>query len=66
VIPFLTPGGRGGFQRPHIQLIYVLTGRDSAPAPSTPRGRVRPPQASTTSSAIGAEWWFGSTSYFRD
>jgi maltoporin len=66
VIPFITPGGRGGFQRPHIRLIYVLTGRDAGARSLYAVDDVFARRTIDHFIGVGAEWWFGSTSYFRD
>ncbi|MEZ4454470.1 MAG: carbohydrate porin [Nannocystaceae bacterium] len=66
VIPFLTPGGQGAFTRPHFQLIYLLTARNAdARALYVPED-VFARRSVDHFIAITAEWWFGSTSYFRD
>lgn len=66
VIPFLSPGGQGAFTRPHFQLIYLLTARNAdARALYVPED-VFARRSIDHFIAITAEWWFGSTSYFRD
>ena len=60
-IPFITPGGRGSFTRPHLQLIYLLTVRDEGArrlyAPDDPFG------FNTVEHFLGiaTEWWFNSS-----
>ncbi len=66
IIPFITPGGRGHFQRPHLYLMYVLTGRDAAARSLYAMDDVFARRKIDHFIGIGAEWWFGSTSYFRD
>jgi hypothetical protein len=66
VIPFLSPGGQGGFTRPHLQLIYVLTGRDQRARSLYVPEDIFARRGVDHLIAITAEWWFGSTSYFRD
>lgn len=62
-IPFISPYGRGTYTRPHINLIYQLSVRDSGAqalyADRDPRSR----QSTEHYIAVGAEWWFNSTSY---
>lgn len=65
VIPFITPGGPGAFQRPHIRLIYLLTVRDAAARSFYPAEDVFARRGIDHFIGVGAEWWFGSTSYFR-
>jgi maltoporin len=63
VTPFLSPYGRGTYTRPHIHLIYQVSLRDSGAralyAERDPRSR----QDTEHYIAVGAEWWFNSTSY---
>ncbi len=66
IIPFVTPGGRGHFQRPHIYLMYVFTARDSAARSLYASDDVYARRKIDHLIGVGAEWWFGSTSYFRD
>ena len=66
VVPFITPGGRGGFQRPHIRLIYLLTARDAGARSLYAMDDVFARRKVDHFIGVGAEWWFGSTSYFRD
>lgn len=65
-IPFLTPGGRGSFTRPHIYLIYLLSLRDEGARRLYPEHDVFGLRTVDHFIGFGAEWWFGSTSYFRD
>ena len=66
LVPFITPGGRGGFQRPHIRLIYMLTARDGGARSLYAMDDVFARRKVDHFIGLGAEWWFGSTSYFRD
>jgi len=66
IIPFATPGGRGHFQRPHIYLIYLLTARDGGARSLYASDDVFARRKIDHFIGLGAEWWFGSTSYFRD
>ena len=66
LVPFITPGGRGGFQRPHIRLIYLLTMRDGGARSLYAMDDVFARRKVDHFIGLGAEWWFGSTSYFRD
>lgn len=65
LIPYITPGGPGAFQRPHIRLIYLLTVRDAAARSLYPTDDVFARRTIDHFIGVGAEWWFGSTSYFR-
>lgn len=65
LIPFITPGGPGAFQRPHIRLMYLLTVRDAAARTFFPADDVFARRPIDHFIGVGAEWWFGSTSYFR-
>jgi maltoporin len=66
LVPFVTPAGRGSFARPHIRLTYLLTVRDEAARSLYPEHDVFGLRQVDHYIALGAEWWFGSTSYFRD
>jgi len=66
LVPFITPGGRGGFQRPHIRMIYLLTVRDAGARSLYAMDDVFARRKVDHFIGVGAEWWFGSTSYFRD
>ena len=66
LVPFITPGGRGGFQRPHIRLLYLLTVRDGGARSFYAVDDVFARRKIDHFIGLGAEWWFGSTSYFRD
>lgn len=66
VLPFITPGGRGHFQRPHLYLMYVFTARDGGARSLYASDDVFARRTFDHLIGVGAEWWFGSTSYFRD
>jgi len=66
IMPFVSPGGRGNFTRPHIRFTYLLTLRDSGARSLYPEHDVFGLRAVDHYFAFGAEWWFGSSSYFRD
>ena len=66
IVPFLTPAGRGNYARPHIRAIYVLTIRDDGARRLYPQDDVFALRKVDHFFGLGAEWWFGSTSYFRD
>jgi maltoporin len=61
VVPFITPGGRGSFTRPHLQLIYLLTLRDEGArrlyAPGDPFGTAGVEHFL----GVATEWWFNSS-----
>ena len=65
-VPFLTPGGRGNFTRPHIRFIYLLSVRDEGTRRLYPEHDIFSIRKVDHFIGFGAEWWFGSTSYFRD
>jgi len=62
-IPFISPYGRGTYTRPHIHLIYQLSVRDSGAQALYPAGDPRSKQSTEHFFAVGAEWWFNSSSY---
>ena len=66
VMPFLSPGGRGNYQRPHLRLIYLASLRDAGARRLYPRDDVFGLRSVDHYIGLNAEWWFGSTSYFRD
>lgn len=66
VVPFLAVGGKGSYARPHIRFIYTLTARNDAARAMYPTDDVMSLRAIDHFIGFGAEWWFGSTSYFRD
>lgn len=66
IIPFLSPGGRGNYQRPHLRLFYLLSVRDEGAQRLYARDDVFSLRTIDHYVGLGAEWWFGSTSYFRD
>lgn len=66
IVPFLSPGGRGNFARPHIRLIYLASVRDQGARRLYAEHDVFSLRKVDHFFGVGAEWWFGSTSYFRD
>lgn len=66
VMPFLTPGGRGSYARPHIRAFYMVTIRDDGAQSLYAHDDVFGQRKVDHLLGLGAEWWFGSTSYFRD
>lgn len=66
LVPFLTPAGRGNYARPHIRLIYLATVRDAGARRLYASEDVFALRKVDHFIGFGAEWWFGSTSYFRD
>ena len=63
---FWTPSGRGSYARPHIRAFYMLTVRDDGARSLYPIDDVFRTRGIDHLIGFGAEWWFGSTSYFRD
>jgi len=63
VIPFITPAGRGSFARPVFWAIYVATFRDDAARALYPLNDPFNIREIEHFAGVGAEWWFGSTSY---
>jgi len=61
IVPFVSPGGRGSYTRPHLQLIYLMTARDAGArrlyAPGDPFG------FNDIEHYLGVttEWWFNSS-----
>lgn len=66
VMPFLSPGGRGNFTRPHLRFTYLLTLRSEGARAMFPEQDIAAIRALDHFFGLSAEWWFGSTSYFRD
>jgi hypothetical protein len=66
VMPFLTPAGRGSYARPHIRAFYMVTVRDDGARSLYAQDDVFGLRKVDHLIGFGAEWWFGSTSYFRD
>jgi hypothetical protein len=62
-IPFISPYGKGTYTRPHIHLIYQLSLRDSGARHLYPERDRRSRQSMEHFLAVGAEWWFDSSSY---
>ncbi|MFO0714544.1 MAG: carbohydrate porin [Sandaracinus sp.] len=63
IMPFISPWGRGTYTRPHIRLLYVVSGRDAGA-----RRLLNPadPRASRDVEhflGVSVEWWFSSSSY---
>jgi hypothetical protein len=66
IVPFLTPAGRGSYARPHIRLIYLLSLRDEGARRLYAQHDVFGLRTVDHFIGFGAEWWFNSSSYFRD
>jgi hypothetical protein len=62
-IPFISPYGKGTYTRPHIHLIYQLSLRDDGARHLYAERDIRSKQSTEHFFAVGAEWWFDSTSY---
>ena len=63
LIPFYSPYGRGTYTRPQLQLIYALSVRNADAQRLYPDLDRRSGSNIEQFFAIGAEWWFNSTSY---
>jgi maltoporin len=63
VVPFLAPAGPGAYSRPWFYFAYVATFRDQEARMLYPEGDVFRIREIDHYAGIGAEWWFGSTSY---
>jgi maltoporin len=63
LIPFYSPYGRGTYTRPQLQLIYALSVRNDDAQRLYPDLDRRSSSSVEQFFAIGAEWWFNSTSY---
>lgn len=66
IMPFVSVAGRGSYARPHLRLMYMATFRDEGARSLYPVDDVFNQRAIDHFFGFGAEWWFGSTSYFRD
>lgn len=66
VVPFLAIAGRGSYSRPHLRFIYTVTVRNAGARAMYAADDVMSLRNTDHFIGIGAEWWFGSTSYFRD
>ncbi len=60
-LPFVSPGGRGSYTRPHLQIIYAASLRDDGArrlyAPDDPAGF----NSVEHFLGVGTEWWFNSS-----
>jgi hypothetical protein len=63
VIPFITPAGRGSFSRPVFWFIYSAASRDEGARALYPVDDVYSVRELEHFVGVGAEWWFGSSSY---
>jgi maltoporin len=63
VIPFVTPAGRGSYSRPMFWFIYSAAFRDAAARALYPEDDLFHASDVEHFFGVGAEWWFGSTSY---
>jgi maltoporin len=63
VVPFVTPAGRGSYSRPIFWFIYTATFRDDGARALYPVDDVFRQREIDHFIGLGAEWWFGSTSY---
>lgn len=61
--PFISPFGRGSYTRPHIRLLYVLTGRDDGARRLYNDADPRSAASIEHFLGISVEWWFESSSY---
>ncbi|MCA9713992.1 MAG: carbohydrate porin [Myxococcales bacterium] len=66
LMPFISPAGEGSYTRPHIRLMYLLTSRDAGARSLYPDDDVFARRKLDHFIGLSAEWWFGSTSYFRN
>ncbi|MBM4374595.1 MAG: carbohydrate porin [Deltaproteobacteria bacterium] len=63
VMPFISPAGRGSFSRPMMWLIYSAGFRDAGARALYPVDDPFRTRAVEHFFGVGAEWWFGSSSY---
>lgn len=63
VMPFLSPAGRGSFSRPMLWVIYSIGFRDAGARALYPVDDPFRSRANEHFAGVGAEWWFGSSSY---
>ncbi len=66
VMPFVSVAGPGSYARPHIRMMYMATIRDAGARALYPVDDPYRIRNIDHFFGLGAEWWFGSTSYFRD
>jgi LamB porin len=63
LVPFITPAGRGSFSRPMFWFIYSAAFRNEGTRALYPVDDVFRQRQVEHFLGVGAEWWFGSTSY---
>ena len=63
LMPFVSPFGRGTYTRPHIRIVYVLSGRDAGARRLLHDADPRSRQDFDHFLGISVEWWFSSSSY---
>jgi len=63
VIPFITPAGRGSYSRPIFWFVYSAAFRDEGTRALYPQDDPYALRDVEHFIGLGAEWWFGSTSY---
>jgi maltoporin len=63
LMPFISPWGRGVFQRPILFALYTATARNEAARLMYPVDDPRANRSVEHYMGIGAEWWFNSSSY---
>ncbi|RLB49213.1 MAG: hypothetical protein DRJ42_21500 [Deltaproteobacteria bacterium] len=63
ILPFISPGGRGTYTRPHLRLIYSATFRDEGARRLYHSADPRASREVEHFIGIGAEWWIDTSSY---
>jgi maltoporin len=63
IAPFVSPFGRGTYTRPHIRVVYVVTGRDEGARALYNAADPRAHQDVEHFLGVSVEWWFSSSSY---
>jgi maltoporin len=63
VLPFISPGGRGTYTRPHFRIIYAATFRDEGARAMYNSADPRASREVEHFLGIGAEWWIDTSSY---
>jgi maltoporin len=63
LLPFFSPSGRGAFARPHIGLVYAITGRNEGARSLYPPADPFSWRTTEHYFGLAVEWWFNQSSY---
>jgi maltoporin len=61
LIPFLSPGGKGSYQRPHLRAIWAVSARNDDARSLYPKDDPSGVRRLEQFFGVGAEWWFNSS-----